>query len=229
MVLAVLVAAGLYMPRHNKTEAKNSAMANPGGDNPVDAPKPNDIDAVTPNQPAPSMTPEGGATSPPAGENAAGTQAQPAETTQPPPQTAPATSPRHVDGARSAATPKLSAKSHVPSPRTSVAEPEPDTTAGETAPAAAPKDTAALDELEHEVDLLSNRAAAVNSGLDRLQQAQSSSGYGLRGDMVAKQSSMKNNLSKAQDAIERGDVQRAKKFADMAQGDVETLEHFLGR
>ena len=100
----------------------------------------------------------------------------------------------------------------------------------ETAPVPAPAgNSAELDELEHEVDLLSNRAAAVNSGLDRLQQQRSAAGYGLRGDMVAKQSSMKSNLSKAQDAIDRGDSARAKKYADMAQGDVEALEHFLGR
>jgi len=100
----------------------------------------------------------------------------------------------------------------------------------ETAPPPAPANNSAdLDEVEHEVDLLSNRAAAVNSGLDKLQQQQSAAGYGLRGDMVAKQSSMKNNLSKAQDAIDRGDSTRAKKYADLAQGDVEALEHFLGR
>ena len=102
--------------------------------------------------------------------------------------------------------------------------------AGETAPAPATASSAAdLDELEHEIDQLSNRAAAVNSGLDRLQQAQSSAGYGLRGDMLAKQTSLKNNLSKAQDAVEHGDAQRAKKYATMTQGDVEALEHFLGR
>jgi hypothetical protein len=47
--------------------------------------------------------------------------------------------------------------------------------------------------------------------------------------MVAKQASLKNNLSKAQEAVEHGDAQRAKKYASMAQGDVEALEHFLGR
>lgn len=100
----------------------------------------------------------------------------------------------------------------------------------ETASAPLPGNGAAdLDEVEHEVDLLSNRAAAVNSGLDRLQQQQSSAGYGLRGDMVAKQASMKNNLSKAQDAIEHGDSARAKKYANLAQSEVEALEHFLGR
>jgi hypothetical protein len=82
--------------------------------------------------------------------------------------------------------------------------------------------------VEHQIDQLSSRAAAVNSSLDRLQQQQSIAGYGLRGDMAAKQASMKANLSKAESAVEGGDLPTAKKRADMAESDVEALEHFLG-
>jgi hypothetical protein len=88
--------------------------------------------------------------------------------------------------------------------------------------------SAQLDELEREVDQLSNRAAAVNSGLDRLQQEQGAAGYGLRGDMVARQASMKANLFKAEEAIQHRDVARTKKYVDLAGGDVEALERFLG-
>jgi predicted nucleic acid-binding Zn-ribbon protein len=95
------------------------------------------------------------------------------------------------------------------------------------APAAA-NDAPDLDELEHEVDQLSNRAAAVNSGLDRLQQEQSAAGYGLRGDMVERQASMKANLFKAEEAIQHRDAARTKKYVDLAGKDVEALERFLG-
>ena len=78
------------------------------------------------------------------------------------------------------------------------------------------------------VDQLSNRAAAVNSGLDRLQQEQSASGYGLRGDMVERQASLKANLFKAEEAMQHHDAVRAKKYADMAGKDLEVLERFLG-
>src|SRR5205814_648559 len=88
---------------------------------------------------------------------------------------------------------------------------------------------AELDALEHEIDGLAARAAAVNSSLDTLQRQQASAGYGLRGDIVSKQTTMKLNLSKAQDAIGRNDAIRAKKYADMAGADVESLEKFLGR
>jgi hypothetical protein len=86
-----------------------------------------------------------------------------------------------------------------------------------------------LDELEHEVDQLSNRAAAVNSSLDRLQQEQGASGYGLRGDMVERQASMKANLFKAEEAMQHRDVARTKKYADMVNLDLEVLERFVGR
>ena len=40
---------------------------------------------------------------------------------------------------------------------------------------------------------------------------------------------MKINLSKAQDAIERGDATRAKRYKDLTEADVDALEKFLGR
>jgi serine/threonine-protein kinase len=88
---------------------------------------------------------------------------------------------------------------------------------------------AALDALEHEIDQLSSRAAAVNNSLENLQRQQAASGFGLRGDMASKQSSMKNNLAKAQDAIEHNDLERAKRYSSLAESDVEALEKFLGR
>jgi hypothetical protein len=98
---------------------------------------------------------------------------------------------------------------------------------GTAAPSAA-NDSVSLDELENEVDQLSNRAAAVNSGLDRLQQQQNAAGYGLRGDMVARQASMKGNLFKAEEAMQHRDAARTKKFADLTGRDLEVLERFLG-
>jgi hypothetical protein len=47
--------------------------------------------------------------------------------------------------------------------------------------------------------------------------------------MAAKQSSMKVNLAKAQNAIASNDAVRAKRYAEMAAKDVEALERFLGR
>jgi len=221
VVLAVLVVAGIYIPRSSKTQAKNSEPVTSTTAS-AEMPKPADVEPQTPAPPP--TTPDPGAqsmTSP--------SETQPSAVTPAPSSTTPAN--RSVPEAP-AKTPahgsKLTAKNNSAGSRTPAMQGMQQDS--ETAPPPAPANNSAdLDEVEHEVDLLSNRAAAVNSGLDKLQQQQSAAGYGLRGDMVAKQSSMKNNLSKAQDAIDRGDSTRAKKYADLAQGDVEALEHFLGR
>ena len=106
-------------------------------------------------------------------------------------------------------------------------EAQPQTDAGSPPPPTADASDS-LDEVEHEVDQLSNRAAAVSSSLNRLQQQQAAAGYGLRGDMVERGASMNNNLQRAEEAVRRGDVARAKRFSKMAENDIEVLERFLG-
>jgi eukaryotic-like serine/threonine-protein kinase len=86
-----------------------------------------------------------------------------------------------------------------------------------------------LDDVEHQIDQLTGRAGSVEGGLDNLKRQQAAAGYGLRGDMAEHESSMKLNLSKAQNAIEHNDVERAKRYAGLAETDVEALEKFLGR
>jgi hypothetical protein len=105
---------------------------------------------------------------------------------------------------------------------------EPNQVNPEPMPGVQPAPAINRDDVERQVDQLSNRAAAVNGSLERLQQQQSAAGYGLRGDMAARQASMNTNLSKAESAMERGDLATAKKRADMAESDAEALEHFLG-
>ena len=116
-----------------------------------------------------------------------------------------------------AAPKKLQAENTAPAPA-----------AGKAAAPSAP-DTAELDAIEHEIDQLSSRAAAVNSSLETLQRQQQAEGYGLRGDIASKWGSMKINLSKAQNAIGQNDAARAKRYADLTSADVEALERFLGR
>jgi serine/threonine protein kinase len=236
VVLAVLAAAGIYMPRHSKTAANSAAPA------------------AAPSEMAAASTPQAPATPQPAtlpGSSQQLAAAAPAEgSMQAPPAAAPAapsapaaapaeqSSPAAVPASDKASLPvenstmmksAMPAHAHHATKAAAAAQPEaappPEASAN---PQPAGNNAADLDVLEREVDQLSNRAAAVNSSLDRLQQQQASSGYGLRGDMAARQASMKNNLLKAQDAAERGDVARAKRYMDQAQSDVEALEHFLG-
>ncbi len=104
-----------------------------------------------------------------------------------------------------------------------------DAQAAAQAEAEAKARAAELDRVEHEIDQLTGRAAAVNSTLDNLQRQQAAAGYGLRGDIASRQGSMKVNLAKAQEAISRNDLERAKRYSGMAASDVEALEKFLGR
>jgi hypothetical protein len=86
-----------------------------------------------------------------------------------------------------------------------------------------------LDKLEVEIDQLTSRAEAISGSLDRMQQQQARQGLALRGDMASRQSSMRLNLSKAQEAVNARDVARAQRYRDAVEADIEALERFLGR
>ena len=96
-------------------------------------------------------------------------------------------------------------------------------------PAMTGMSAAEVEELEHRIDNLSSRTAAINNSLNRMQKEQAASGYGLRGDMVAAQASLQTNLARAQSSMEHGDPVKAKKYADAAEANAATLEKFLGR
>jgi eukaryotic-like serine/threonine-protein kinase len=85
-----------------------------------------------------------------------------------------------------------------------------------------------LDAMETESDQLHGRAASVESSLNTLEQEMHSNGLGLRGDMVAARSNMRNDLDKAAQAINAGDTERARHFLDLGHREVEKLEAFLG-
>lgn len=230
VVLAGLVLAGLYLPSSSRTHAK-------APDATAVSPSPA-VGSQTVTQPAPSAAPS---SAPPAAGTAIPNPAQPPQSAPPPlavadnpasaqPQIPPVTTPRAPEIRQKVAPPtpshagKLSARHNA---MAGAAAP-PQNEAGSAPPAEgdAP-DT--LDAVEHDVDQLSNRAAAVSSGLNRLQQQQGAAGYGLRGDMVERGASMNNNLARAEDAVRHRDLVRAKRFARMAENDIEVLERFLGR
>jgi serine/threonine protein kinase len=217
VVLAGLVVAGIYVPRISKTNAKApdaSGMVAP--DTTSQSPVQTQPPAVT----SPSSTSQSGApvattasvdTSapmPPAQAPAAGTLA--------PREMSPA-QPSHPRGK------KLTAQNNGMASDTAMPA---QGDSGAATPAA--NDSANFDEMETELDQLSNRAAAVNTSLERLQQEQSAAGFGLRGDMVAKQASMKGNLFKAEEAMQHHDATRAKKYLELTGRDVDALEKFLG-
>ena len=90
-------------------------------------------------------------------------------------------------------------------------------------------DPAQLAELDHEVDQLTSREAAVNASLDNLQRQEEAQGLGLRGDMVAAQQAMKTYTAKAQAALQAQDIPGTRRDLDLAEANTEKLEKFLGR
>jgi hypothetical protein len=199
IVLLVLAGAGLYIPRARKANAGPPAAAI--------------------SQPA---------TSP------AATNAPPTAPTSAPTSTSPEThsTPAPPLERKTAATkePSNRAVQTRAAPKPAASRPQQESP-GETAtaaniPASSPAD---LEQVEHDLDLLTSRAEAVNSSLDGMKQSQASQGLGLRGDIVASQQRMKTYIAKAQSALKSQDVGGAKKYLASAETEVTTLEKFLGR
>ena len=218
IVLAGLVAGGIYLPRHSKTEARqNDAQQSAPSASQANAAMPTIVpNTVQPqNMPAATVsnspTPEPAQPAPPASAPATGISNAAQSSPVPPP---PAASRRRKVDSQA-----IAAGQQPPAPAQS---------ANESAAPNLVEPTTDRDEVEHQIDQVSNRAAAVNGSLDRLQQQQTAAGYGLRGDIAAKQASMNTNLSRAENAMQRGDMATAKKYAAMAEGDAEGLERFLG-
>jgi serine/threonine-protein kinase len=216
VVVAGLVAAGIYIPGRGKaasgegtsqppatpvTTPAQSSPQQPASSSPAAAP-------ATPESPAAQPTSSGSTGAAPFTEtDAAGTEKAP-----PPPPPGVSKGPKQFlpkHGVEANAGGASNASDAASNP-------------------GATNDTAALDEIEHEIDQLYSRAGAVNNSLDHLQQQQAAAGYGLRSDIAGRQASMKVNLAKAQNAIEHNDAARAKRYADMTAADLEVLEKFLG-
>ncbi len=231
IVLAGLVVAGIYVPRISKTHAKgpdaNSMEQTADSTTPSATPS-----EAQPSQPAPADAPASGAMS----SDSSQAPAAPTTTTAAvdnssampsPPDPTPA-APEMQSPAQSNPAPAKPSHAHAKKLMAQGNAMSGDAGATPQGDSGAANSSAQLDELEQTVDQLSNRAAAVNSGLDRLQQEQSASGYGLRGDMVERQASLKANMFKAEEAMQHHDAVRAKKYADLAGKDLEVLERFLG-
>lgn len=129
-----------------------------------------------------------------------------------------------------------------PSPSATAAEAPPAPTHKASPPAAqvapvpsgpTPEEIAAqkklMDDMERESDQLDSRAAAVESSVGTLEQQMHQSGLGLRGDIVESRANLRNDMAKAKQALDTMDTDRARKFLDMANREIDKLEGFVGR
>lgn len=82
--------------------------------------------------------------------------------------------------------------------------------------------------MEQQSSDVESRSTAVSQSLDNLKRQQAASGYGLRGDIVAAEQRMNLDLAKARLFMQKQDSKNAKKYLDMAEAELQTIEKFLG-
>ena len=254
IVVAVLFAAGLYLPGHLKTLAgagKNSLP--PRQSQPADssastpaptAPSaPSDSTATptsaTPNPPDPSSATPAGTT----GASATASGAQSPQAGQSSPDASSATSTPASD-ATSSIPPAASSSSGGQPPKKpsssksrknaqtasqsqDVVPPTSSGSAGQASQAQA-EAAAQAEEVERKYDEVDSRSTAASQTLDNLKRQQAASGYGLRSDIVSAEQRMKTDLNKAQYYMQKQDSKNAKKYLDMADAELQTIEKFLG-
>ena len=85
-----------------------------------------------------------------------------------------------------------------------------------------------IGKMEDEADKLNIRASTVSHSLDTLRQQQNAAGYSLRADMAAAQERMQAYLAKGNAALAAKDLASAQKYFNLADGEISKLEKFLG-
>ena len=248
IVVAVLVAAGIYIPRRAKTSANEQANAAQQG-----KPSPPPADSTS------SGNPPGGDTTKAQASDSTGSAAQnpdasnSSQTNSTPPGSGDAQpSGPQGDAANGAGNIGTSAGTNQTDQTQQTSTPEGEKPEKKTTPHKKPKVTPAtgqgqqdvaagqdlqtppassaqLEALEQQADQLSSQASSVNDSLDSLRRQQSSQGLSLRGDIASAQELMKTHMAKAQAALQNRDAAGAKKYLDLAEGDVVRIDKFLGR
>ena len=89
--------------------------------------------------------------------------------------------------------------------------------------------SAELDKLKEQLNLLDIRAGACKTGVENLRRAQASSGLGLRADISASAQRVDYYLNETESALQKKDAAAGKKNLDSAEREVSKLESFLGR
>jgi serine/threonine protein kinase len=236
IVVAVLFAAGLYLPSRIKTLAGAGKSAPPSQQASSSATSPSsnppqastDATASTPATPASTGPAAPAATAAEAATAAASAQA--VQSGQSSPDSSNASSTPSTDTVPStSAAPNSGGASAQPAKKPSPAKSKKDSQAAQADAQAKAEEAAAVEENEHRYDDIDSRSAAVSTSLDNIQRQQAAAGYGLRGDIVSAQQRMRTDLGKAQAAMQKQDTKAAKKYLDMAEAELSTIEKFLGK
>jgi len=210
--VGVVVAAGIYVPRHLRTHADPQKAIFPA-------------DSGTPANPAAPIvavqSDQGGVTVDAQGNVSV-------QTPQGNVDVSGTTGSVKVSNAGGETTPALP---KVPS-KPSAGNPKPLRDAGTTAvpPPSVPAGPSPeeLAKLEDDADKLNVRAAAASHSVDTLRQQQVASGYNLRADIASAQERMQLYLAKGNAALKGKDMAGAQKYFDLADAEISKVEKFLG-
>ncbi len=241
VVIAVLVGAGLYLPRWARARAGGTAPSNsqptsqpPASATPSGPTGPTGTNAGTSSpaqvSPAPvagteSTNPSGQAqpANPPSGPAAL---SSPSPITSGKPPTRPLKKATHAGNGDQQAGNAGAEPSSQPSPNSQSSPPQ---AAGNASAQSDAANAAELEDLESQMDQLSARARAVKDSVENFRHQQEKQGLNLRGDISAAEDRMATNMDKAQAALKNGNAKDARRYMEKAETDVETLEKFLGR
>jgi eukaryotic-like serine/threonine-protein kinase len=219
LVVGMLFAGGLYLPRVIKTHAGSRSQGRQSEAQPTAPPGASPAAAAGAGAPAapavPAPAPATVATATPAPGTALPAPTAAALTAAPAPAATPPVARTKTDRAAAKARQQ--------------AEQKADQEAEQKANEEAERKAAELKDAEQQFDQLTSRAAAISQGLDTMRRAQAAQGYGLRGDIVAAEELMKTDLARAQDALQQQDGAKAKEFLDKAQVQASIIERFEGR
>jgi eukaryotic-like serine/threonine-protein kinase len=217
--VGVLIAAGMYIPRHLGTHADpKKAMFPASGSTPAAA---TDSSSATTNVPpaAPSATPAPPVVSLQSDQGSLKVDANGNVAVDSPQGSL------HVDATTGAV--KMSGKQSgknlangnpTPSRADVPAVPEPP-------PGPSPEEIA---KAEDEADKLNVRAATVTQSVETLRHQQQAAGYNLRADIASSEERMKVYLDKGNNALKTQDLKNAQKYFDMAETELAKIEKFLG-
>jgi eukaryotic-like serine/threonine-protein kinase len=239
VVVAVLVAAGLYGPRWAKTRANGGSVQ---VSQPTSYPPSSAVPPSSPTNNGEATANANSSTNPDSG-TPAGSSPQPPSN---PPLTGdtgagssqPAGEPSQIHGRKAAPTgvpprvqtvPKATAdSSNSPSAGTSQGN-QPQQAGNTPTTQAQPADSGELDKLQDELDQLSSRARAAKDSVENLRRQQNAQGLNLRGDIAAAEDRMGVDIDKAQAALQNQNAKDARRYMEKTEAEVETLEKFLGR
>ncbi|HKD83342.1 MAG TPA: protein kinase [Terriglobales bacterium] len=226
IVILVALFGGTQVYRRSK-----SAPATPGGDSgttttasttPATQPSGANTSATAPSSAAPANTEQPNSTTANSSVPNSSAPSSPVANSSTPNATTPNSSPPPANSQARAKHPSAGEQANLMPPPSAPAEPQPS-----AADIAAQRKL--VDDMENEMDHLDSRASAVESSLDALEQQMHQSGFGLRGDIVSSRASMRTDLGKAKDALQAMDTDRARRYLDQANHEIQKLEAFLGR